>query len=253
MCLLAVALNVHSQYKLIVCSNRDEFYGRASSRAAFWEGDKNVFAGKDLVKGGTWAGVTKEGKFAAVTNVREAVINQAECSRGALVSNFLTTDLEVKHYLKQVTKQEQLYQGYNFIFGKGDDWYYMSNRSSTRKLENGIHVVSNADLFTDWPKTIRLKKQIKEICQKCEQENELIKLCMNVLKNDEIFNDHLLPDTGVGLHLERQLSPIFIKSETYGTRASTIILIRNNGKIRFIEQGYGPNGKRWERIDQEIN
>ncbi|WP_227936260.1 NRDE family protein [Alkalihalobacillus deserti] len=245
MCLLAMAFNVHPTYRMIVCGNRDEVFSRLTKRPHYWEEDQNVLAGKDLLKGGTWMGVNRNGKMAAVTNVREvrqATMGKAENSRGKLVSDFLTAPVSVDNYMRQLEESDVEYQGYNLIFGQEDNWYYMSNRSVKTKLKQGIHVVSNADLQTDWPKTVRVKEKFKEICRNVEHEQQLTAACMNMLKDDELFHDSELPDTGIGIKRERELSPIFIKGRTYGTRASTIILIGHNRQIRLFEQGYDADG-----------
>ncbi|MFC0559957.1 NRDE family protein [Halalkalibacter alkalisediminis] len=254
MCLLAMALNVHPIYKLIICANRDEFFSRPTKRPYYWEEVPNVWAGKDLLKGGTWMGVHRNGKVAAVTNVREypnGLRGEAEYSRGKLVLDFLTTSVRVNEYLTQLELSETQFEGYNLIFGQKDEWFYMSNRAKKTKLKQGFHVVSNADLQTDWPKTVRMKEKFKIICQTNEQEQLFIELCMNMLRDDELFHDSELPDTGIGMKRERQLSSIFINGRTYGTRASTIILMDSEGRMKFVEQGYGPEGVKLKRIEKE--
>jgi uncharacterized protein with NRDE domain len=243
---------MHSTYKLILCANRDESFARETKRPHYWEKDKNVFGGKDLEKGGTWIGVRRNGKLAAVTNVRETFRNEAKWSRGKIVSDFLMRQLDVEGFIHDLDGSQKNYQGYNLIMGDGEKWYYTSNRARSEKLEKGIHVVSNASLLTDWPKTLKVKNKLKEICQLEMEEDQFIATCMDMLRDDEVFKDEHLPKTGVGLELERQLSSVFINGETYGTRASTIILIRHDGHIRFIEQGYGPKGIRLKKIDQVL-
>ncbi|MCL7745981.1 NRDE family protein [Halalkalibacter alkaliphilus] len=249
MCLLAIGLHVHSEYDVVLVSNRDEFFNRATERAHLWTGDTAVVAGRDLEKGGTWLGVTKSGRLAAVTNVREQRSVEGMKSRGALVTDFLLHNDEPEAYVRKVLQEKDLYQGFNLITGEGDQWLYSSNRADSERLESGLHVVSNAQLNTDWPKARKLKEKLSDVFLESMNEECLIERCMDILKDERLFHDDQLPSTGVPIEIERMLSPIFIKGFNYGTRASTVILFSKKGFIRFIEQGYGPNGKSLDKVD----
>ncbi|KHF40273.1 NRDE family protein [Halalkalibacter okhensis] len=248
MCLLSVGLHVHPDYDLILVSNRDEFFERKTKRAHIWQENPDVVAGKDLELGGTWLGVTKTGRLAGVTNVREPFKQERMKSRGVLVTDFLFTHDEPERYVKKVLKEKDQYQGFNLITGSGDQWIYTSNRSLMENLDKGIHVISNAGLNTEWPKTRKLKQKFEYVLNEPFTEEQLINKCMDILQDDELARDDQLPNTGVTLELERMLSPIFIKGTEYGTRASTVILFKR-GTIRFIEQAYGPNGKIRDKVD----
>lgn len=254
MCLILLVVGVHPDYPLILCGNRDEFYQRPTRQAHYWSENEQIFAGKDLEKGGTWLGVTTSGRIAAVTNVRDNLKTKKDHrSRGELVTDFLKSDIDALNYINEMRAKGFSYQGYNLIVGNSEEWYYTSNRMEAgSKLGKGIHVLSNAQLNTNWPKTERLKGYFTDIVNHQAEESVFIEELISMLRDQTIYQDIDLPDTGVGLELERMLSPIFINGDHYGTRASTIILIRRGGHIRFVEQTYGPKAALIERKDEII-
>ncbi len=254
MCLILVAVDQHPDYPLILCGNRDEFYKRPTKQADYWNEDDRMFAGKDLEKGGTWLGVTTKGRMAVVTNVRERHdVEQAYFSRGELVADFLKQEVTPSDFIYELKMKELFYQGYNLIVGQKNRLFYASNRvASPVELNQGIHVVSNAQLNSSWPKTERLKETFENSLNQFKSETDLIGDLIQQLRDETTYQEELLPDTGFGRDLERRLSPIFIKGEDYGTRASTILLFRKDGTVRFIEQSYGPNALLIGRKDQVI-
>ena len=84
MCLILFALNAHPKYSLVLAANHDEFYPRPTAAAEFWTDAPELLAGKDLTAGGTWLGITKQGRFAAVTNYRDPSAPIGVKSRGRL-------------------------------------------------------------------------------------------------------------------------------------------------------------------------
>jgi uncharacterized protein with NRDE domain len=240
MCLILFSYNKHPRYRLIFAANRDEFYDRPTRPAQFWNGSPYLLAGKDLKGGGTWMGITRTGRIAAITNFREPenTIENAP-SRGFLVRNFLETDSSHQDYLNKVNKIGKLYNGFNLIVGTPDGLFYYSNRySRILKIPPGIHGLSNQLLNTNWPKVKKGTQLLAEIMSKDNfPDTETL---FSILQDQYRPPDQLLPNTGVSLEWERILSPIFITSSTYGTRSSTILLWDRNGNIEFSERTFTP-------------
>jgi uncharacterized protein with NRDE domain len=252
MCLILFAYNVHPIYKLIVAANRDEFYGRKTAPAHFWEDHPEILAGRDLEKMGTWMGVTKNGRFAAVTNYRDPKeITDRKLSRGELVSSFLNSSERPADYLKIMERNAGLYPGYNLLVGSPSELYYFSNITKTStKIKRGIHGVSNHLLNTEWPKVKRGKENLAEILNR--KEDLMIESLLGILQNNDVAPDESLPNTGVTLELERMLSSIFIKSEGYGTRSSTVLLMKEN-EIIFNERVYSGVVKKDQQFNIDIS
>jgi uncharacterized protein with NRDE domain len=238
MCLLLLAVQEHPDYKLVLAANRDEYYDRPTAAAAFWNEAPHLLAGKDLRAGGTWLGITKNGRIAAITNYREpaAEISGAP-SRGKLVSGFLLSKQSAEHFLEGLALEKERYNGFNLIIGERDQLYWFSNRGDgARKLSSGIYGLSNRLLDTPWPKLIRSKETMAHLIsnEKDLSPNALFQMLMD----RTISDDDQLPDTGVGIAWERILSPIFITSPTYGTRSSTTILIDRQDRVTFTENTF---------------
>lgn len=244
MCLILFAYKVHPSYNLILAANRDEFYERQSSPADFWEDALQVLAGRDLQEGGTWMGIDRAGRFAAITNYRDPASwkNNAP-SRGGLVSSYLCSNQGADGYLENISRQSQLYNGYNLIVGDRHELFVYSNRGVKQKLKPGIYGLSNHLLNTPWPKVSRGKKLLKASLTK--KGAELEDALFDALADRKIPTDDKLPDTGIGLEWERVLSPIFIASPVYGTRSSTVLLIAKNGRIKFGEKVFDGQPKEW--------
>jgi uncharacterized protein with NRDE domain len=233
-----MALSSHPKYPFIVAANRDEFYARPTAGAAFWEDAPHVLAGRDLREGGTWLGVSKDGRFAAVTNYRGPDTGIAEpVSRGRLVGDYLRGDREATDYLARVARAAQCYRGFNLVAGTGVDLHYYGNRDGAhpRPVEGGVHGLSNHLLDTPWPKVERAKAQLRTLLADDTIDTEAI---MDLLYDQTRADAEELPDTGVGVERERQLSPIFIRTETYGTRSSTLVMTDTEGEVSFIERTY---------------
>lgn len=244
MCLILFAYKMHPSYRLIVAANRDEFYERPSSPSEFWEDAPQVLAGRDLKEGGTWLGITREGKFAAITNYRDpAAIKTGAPSRGKLVSNFLTGPESAASYLKKVSRQAHKYNGFNLICGDDADIFVYSNRADVQKLEAGIYGLSNRLLDSSWPKVMRGKKALTEAMM--EKGAALETTIFTILANRKIAPDKKLPSTGIGLEWERLLSSIFIESPGYGTRSSTVLLIGKNKWVKFVEKVFDGKPEPW--------
>jgi len=244
MCLILLAYHVHPSYRLILAANRDEFYERPSLPADFWEDQQNVLAGRDLKEGGAWLGITKEGKFAAVTNYRDPSAFKSNApSRGKLVSHYLIGKQNAGGYLEDVSSQADKYNGFNLLIGDDNDLFVFSSNGEKQKLNPGIYGLSNHNLNTPWPKVSRGKRLLKSTLD--QKGSELKEALFTVLADRHIPPDSKLPSTGVGLEWERILSSMFIKSPDYGTRSSTIILIGKNRRVRFVEKVFDDQRESW--------
>ena len=235
MCLIVFANNVHPKYKLIFAANRDEFYNRPSEQADYWTEHPDLLAGKDLQAGGTWMGITKQGKFAAITNFRDLKNQRTDApSRGNLTLDFLTSDISPDEYFNKLKPTLNNFNGFNLLLGSVDELFYFSNKTEgLQKLEVGIHGISNALLDTPWPKVERSKRHLQSLIQ---QEDINAWEVIAILKDSLIAKDEELPDTGAGLDLERMLSPVFIKSENYGTRCSSVVMVDSDNNVKFVEK-----------------
>jgi uncharacterized protein with NRDE domain len=243
MCLILLALGQHPSYKLIVAANRDEYYDRPSALPAFWNEAPGLLAGKDLRSGGTWLGVTKKGRIAAITNYRDpAAVKKNAPSRGWLVRDFLLGSEEPVEYLARLRRENERYNGFNLLVGMKDEIYWYSNRAGEIvKLAPGFHGVSNRFIDTPWLKVTRGKQGLAEILGNNRQISP--ETLFDLLRDRTPAPDEMLPDTGVGIEWERVLSPIFITSPTYGTRSCTLILLDKYDQVTFFDRTFnaGPH------------
>ncbi|MFC5301136.1 NRDE family protein [Azospira restricta] len=238
MCLILVAWRAHPDYPLVVAANRDEFFARPTASAARWADAPQVLAGRDLEAGGTWLGVAAGGRFAAVTNVREPGRPQGARSRGRLTADFLTGDASAAEYAAAI--DGAAYSGFNLLVSDGRALWYASNRiAAPHPLSPGIYGVSNHLLDTPWPKLATAKARFAAALPRLPAEEDFFAL----LADDEIVPDRHLPATGVSLEWERRLSAIFVRSSDYGTRASTLLVQRDDGGARLHERSYGSGGE----------
>ncbi|MFD2761645.1 NRDE family protein [Lentibacillus juripiscarius] len=238
MCLINFHLGDHSNYKLIMAANRDEFYRRPTAPAGFWEDQPHILAGQDLEGMGTWLGITKSGRIAALTNYRDPNEEQHnKKSRGHIVRNFLESSTPAADFLTSLQQENRSYGGFNLIAGHPDQLYYCNNiHDDLYPVTAGTHALSNAFLDTPWPKTVKGKKELKNYIT--NNRTLSIDALFTILSDAEEAGDDWLPDTGVGLELERRLSPLFIKTPEYGTRCSTILLVDKQHNVTFVERTY---------------
>lgn len=237
MCLILVAYRQHPRYPLIIAANRDEFYERPTRQAGFWEEAPDLLAGRDLLRGGTWLGVNRDGRIAALTNYREP--HQADPmapSRGDLVSSFLTGTPGHEEFQDRLKREGGAYHGFNLLFGTPGNLSCYSNRSAgIVRVEPGVHGLSNRFWNTPWPKVVRGRNALRRLLQ---AENLSPAALLDLLHDQTPAPDEELPETGVGLEWERLLSPMFIVSERYGTRSSTALLVDAEGRLTFAERRY---------------
>jgi uncharacterized protein with NRDE domain len=220
-CLILVAWQAHPDYSLVVAANRDEFYARRTAGADFWPDHPQILAGRDLEADGTWLGMTRSGRFAALTNYRDPASHKPQApSRGKLVADFLAGDTAIETYLDAL--DAAAYNGFNLLLGDGQKLVAFSNISMQRHdLLPGVYGLSNALLDTPWPKVGAGKTALSGALAALPDESALFRL----LRDDMRHPDAALPATGVSLEWERLLSAAFIRSPDYGTRCSTVIKV----------------------------
>ncbi|MGC1954933.1 MAG: NRDE family protein [Gammaproteobacteria bacterium] len=237
MCLIFVAYRQRADYPLIIAANRDEFYRRPSAAAHHWNEAPTVLAGRDLKARGTWLGITRAGRFAAITNFRDPRRNRDSApSRGQLVRDYLCGDLSPQAYCQAISSSAAAYNGFNLLLGNRRElWYYASQGDRARALEAGLYGLSNCLLDTPWPKVVRGKELFRRLLT---QERLSETALLHMLADRTCPPDELLPDTGVGLPWERTLAPIFIRSDHYGTRSSTVLLVTAEGRVQFSERNF---------------
>jgi uncharacterized protein with NRDE domain len=243
-CLIILAYNVHPAYRLILAANRDEFYDRPSAPAQFWEDAPQVLAGRDLKEGGTWLGITRDGKFAAITNYRDPVAYRPDApSRGKLVSNYLRGADAASSYSEKISRRKSKYNGFNLIAGDDKDLFSYSNRDERRKLEAGIYGLSNRFLDSPWPKVMKGKKALAQALN--YRGADLEAALFAFLFDRKKAPDSKLPATGIGLEWERLLSSVFIESPSYGTRSSTVLTVGKNKRVKFVEKIFDGKSEPW--------
>lgn len=238
MCVIFFAYKKHPEFPLILLANRDEFYARPTADAHFWVDAPEIFAGRDLVHGGTWLGITKSGRFAAVTNYRDPSAPQGELSRGALVSDFLQSVDSAESYLKKVRSHAANFSGFNLLVGEinkqNQAFAYYSNREDRIKiLDAGVYGLSNNLLDTPWQKVKKGKTALEKLVVNGEFDNDKY---FEILSDKTLAEDADLPETGIGYEREKLLSAIFIETPVYGTRSSSVVLIDNAYNISLDER-----------------
>lgn len=241
MCLivLAHAIGPHS---LVFAANRDEAYDRPTDAAAFWSDAPGVFGGRDREMGGTWLALSDTGRLAAVTNVRSGAPVRGHLSRGALCANFVLGKDDAKAYADRAYEERAMYGGFNLLVRAGGTLAQASSdeRAPPRVLVPGIYGVSNASIDVAWPKVVRAKAALSAALSL--ERDAMIERLFAMLADREVAPDDVLPQTGIPLAVERAVSPIFIATELYGTRASTVIVWGRDGEITFEERSFGRGG-----------
>jgi len=247
MCLILFAWRTHHRYRLVLAANRDEFHARRSAAAAFWKDPPDVLGGRDLESMGTWLGMTRSGRIAAVTNVRDGRTDAppTATSRGSLVGEYLRDGSSPAQFASRASADGRAYRGFNLLIGDRDELWWTSNRGNgIRRLEPGIYGVANDLLDTPWPKVTAGKAALERVLRSGASLGNLLAL----LADTRDFADDELPDTGVGLERERMLAPIRIVSPQYGTRCSSAVLIEADGRCQFAERSFEPDGSERETL-----
>ncbi len=246
MCLIAIAWRQRDDYPLVLAANRDEFFARPTREAAWWR-DGDVLAGRDEQAGGTWLGAAADGRFAALTNFRQVVAGQppaaaAGPSRGAIVLDWLRG--RPAAFELDLSAAAQAYAGYSLLYGDvgpmGGTLHYHSNRGTPRReLPAGVYALSNGTLDEPWPKVRFASDALGNALRDNAPDSEAL---LTLLDLRDRAPDDELPDTGVGLAAERFLSAPFIVGPEYGTRCSTVLIVRADGEAVFHERTFDPTG-----------
>lgn len=245
MCLIAWHWQPSSALPLLLIANRDEFYARPTQALHWWDGGQ-VLAGKDLQAGGTWLGVGRNGRLAALTNYRDPTdVRTNTPSRGELVASFLYSELSAAAFLQKLSSKSAVYNPFNLLLMDGQVFMGFESRGAkTLVLRAGFGAVSNASFDTPWPKLTRLKQGLQETAagQSAVQANAANNAALLALLQDPaIAPDDRLPSTGIALERERALSAAFIATPDYGTRACSIVRVGRQ-KAEFLEAGYNLSG-----------
>jgi uncharacterized protein with NRDE domain len=240
-CLIALAWRAHPAYRLIVAANRDEYFARPAAPAGFWDDHAHILAGRDLEAGGTWLGITLEGRFAALTNYRNPADRRSGVpSRGALVSDFLGGDVGPAEYVKRIQKAAASYNGFSLLVGNEDSLWFFSNRGSPPlRVAPGVHGLSNHLLDTPWPKVEKAKAQLASQLDRPFAADAAFELLSDTRRAPSAE----LPSTGVSLELEERLSAVrILAAGGYGTRCSTALCFGKDGRVEFHERSYREDG-----------
>lgn len=240
MCLILVAHKVDEALPLVIAANRDEFHSRPTLKAGWWPDDKNILGGRDLQAGGTWLAVQRGGRFAAVTNYRDAdAPPRGKRSRGFLVTRFMQNNVPPLEYVESINDED--YAGFNLLVSDGDALAYRSNRSSNRgELAPGVYGLGNATLDTPWEKVERSKAKLRSLLASGPvNETSLLNLLADRDKGpvDEVQSDRLPFATA------HAITAPFIVLPEYGTRCSTVVTAGNDGKWSFLERRFSAKGE----------
>jgi uncharacterized protein with NRDE domain len=241
MCLIAVGFGASHEYALVVIANRDERHARPTAPAHWWDEPEGVLGGRDLVAGGTWLGIARTGRVAALTNIHEPERAPAPRSRGELVAAFLQGNAAGMEFSAKLRPVLDRYGAFNLLLYDGGHLDYLSNRSAPAALAHGIHALSNGDATVDWPKIRRARAGIGDWLSHPRGAEALLAL--------------------LGERAQRQAAPeyyresLFVEGSQYGTRCSTVLTIAQNGAVVFIERRFDADGRTTgeDRFDFELD
>ena len=252
MCIAVFSWNPDRDTPLVLAANRDEFFARPTEPMHWWP-DSPVLAGRDLKANGAWLGITRHGRFALVTNIRNpALRREGAPSRGDIVKNFLQSAIVSSTFVAALATISQHYEGFNFLCGEvtGDTrelWFLNSAERVAKRLEQGQYGLSNASLDTDWPKLSRAKQGLRHALAERDDAAQTARL-LRLLRNTTPTSERQLPNTGVPLEWERALGSIFINRDGYGTRASTVLRIGRE-RADASEINFAPDATMSQRND----
>ena len=240
MCLILIALDCVSGRPWLLLGNRDEFHARQTAAAAAWDDAPDVIGGRDLQAGGSWLAINRNGRFAAVTNVRSGIPARGLRSRGDLVADFVRGTDAPEHYAQAISARHDEYGPFNLVVGDAAAVCGVSSAMhGPWRLPPGVHVLSNGAPDVQWPKTRRLRSDFEQLWRNGNLQDAAL---LDLLGDSTLPRDEDLPETGVGIDLERVLAPVFIRGESYGTRASTLAYAQASGGMIVRERCFGPGG-----------
>jgi uncharacterized protein with NRDE domain len=238
MCLVVVAHAAAARYRFVIAANRDELHARPTRPAGWWPEPPGLLGGRDLLAGGTWLGVDKRGRIAAVTNVRDGTPREAPRSRGALVTDYLGADEPAGSLAARLAAAGAGFAAFNLLLLDGAELRYTSNRAPPTRLEPGVHALSNAPLGVDWPKTATAKHGVTRLLASADPLEGLFELLATRSTADSAE--------------ERYRSAHFVTGPVYGTRCSTVILIDDRGNLTFAERSFDAGGSRTGEVRETL-
>ena len=242
MCLILFAWQAHPLYPLVVAANRDEFHNSLSAAADWWSDAPDLLAGRDLQAGGTWMGISRSGRFAAITNYRESQEPEPplEFSRGHLVRNYLTSNEPAEEHAWRLKEVGEAYRGFSLLLGDGEDLVCTSNRiEEPLRIVPGSHALSNHLLDTDWPKAHHGRLRLDELLQTDRTDAESL---LDVLADRSLVPGEEPEAFDLRLAPERLTRLAFVMSPTYGTRSSTVLLLDRTGEVEYVERQFDAQG-----------
>lgn len=240
MCLLVIAIRQHEKLPLIVAGNRDEFHARPTQDAHWWPDNPQVLGGRDLRAGGTWLAMHRNGRFATVTNYRDAKRERAGLkSRGHLITDFLASDKAPLDYLQSI--DGDAYAGFNLLVVDRDVAAYLSNRgAATRELPPGIYGLSNATLDEPWAKVTRSRSRLQALIEEdAVNETNLLRM----LDDRHKASTEEVQTSDLSFSMAHALTAPFIVLAEYGTRCSTVLTVGDEGRARFAERRFDARGR----------
>jgi uncharacterized protein with NRDE domain len=248
MCLIAFAWRSHRRYPLVLIANRDEFHARPAAAADFDPEYSVVYGGRDLVQGAGWLQVSTRRRLAAVTNVRAGLKPpEKPRSRGWLVRDFVRGDGRADEFAAALNQAAGEHGRFNLLLWDGDALAFATNYPGPghRLISPGVHAMSNGAFDAPWPKSGHATRALEAWLASAQGDADAtdraaLAPLFDALADTTVAPDALLPDTGVGVDLERALSPPFVAGDTYGTRCSSVVLV-GAGHCVFAERRFGPN------------
>lgn len=243
MCLITIAYQQHNQFPLIVASNRDELYARPTIPMHWWH-DAPILAGRDQQAKGTWLGLSRNGRFAAVTNYRQVASTDTKStallSRGSLVKDFLCSGLSGRQWSQKILNSGTDFDGFNLLIYDGTELVYCNNHNPQppQILSSGVYALSNGALDSPWPKVDHARDQLRQLIDRFRQTTPQLPELISLLSSEQTYAAKLLPNTGIPPEWEQRLSAPFIVADNYGTRASTAVLVAASGDIAVAEQNF---------------
>jgi len=229
MCLIAVAWRASAARPLVIAANRDEAHARPTAPAAWWPDTPDVLAGRDLEAHGTWLGVDRRGRFAAVTNlVTPGRRARGERSRGTLVADFLRGRESAERYAARVAAEVDAYGPFNLLVADADALWFVGSRRPAHPLGAGVHAVSNVEPGVDWPKVTAARNRLAEVIDSPEIDAALFALLAERRPAENGYDS-------------RQVSP-FVLDPVWGTRSSTVVVIDRARRARFVERSFDAGG-----------
>lgn len=246
MCLVLVAWQEHDDFPLIVAGNRDEFHARPTEPLHWWADQPDVLAGRDLQAGGTWLALGRSGRFATVTNFRDAVPPQAGYrSRGMLVTDFVEGGMSPLEYVESI--DSDAYSGFNLFVSDGETLAFANNRDGApRLLEPGVYGLANASLDAPWHKTLVSKERLGAILAAGSENPGAVNTSalLKLLDDRELGPAHDVSTNGLSFNRAHAMTAPFIVQPDYGTRSSTVVLYPEAGDVEIVERRFKPDGKR---------